>query len=50
MDRSVELPVSLRGLRAVRATSTTLHTGVKEPYGIGRIERGDTGQDVAAGS
>jgi AraC-like DNA-binding protein len=26
----------------VRATTTTLHTGVKEHYGVGRIEHGDT--------
>ena len=42
MERSVELPVSLPGLRAVRATTTSLHTGVKEHYGVGRIEHGDT--------
>jgi AraC-like DNA-binding protein len=42
MERSVELPVSLPGLHAVRATTTSLHTGVKEYYGVGRIERGDT--------
>ena len=42
MDRSVELPVSLPGLHALRATTTSLHTGVKEHFGIGRIERGDT--------
>ena len=42
MDRSVELPVSLPGLRAVRATTTSLHTGMKEHYGVGRIEHGDT--------
>ena len=42
MDCSVELPVSLPGLRAVRGTTTSLHTGVKEHYGVGRIEHGDT--------
>ena len=42
MDCSVELPVSLPGLRAERGTTTSLHTGVKEHYGVGRIERGDT--------
>src|SRR5690349_1242781 len=44
MERSVdvELPVSLPGLRAMRATTAELHTGVKEHYGVGRIERGDT--------
>ena len=43
MDRSVEeLPLSLPGLRVIRATTTSLHTGVKELYGVGRIERGET--------
>jgi AraC-like DNA-binding protein len=42
MDRSVELPVSVPGLRAERATTSSLHTGVKEHYGVGRIERGNT--------
>ena len=42
MDCSVELPVSMPGLRAVRGTTTSLHTGVKEHYGVGRIEHGDT--------
>jgi hypothetical protein len=42
MDCSVELPVSLPGLRAERGTTTSLHTGVKEHYGVGRIEHGDT--------
>jgi hypothetical protein len=42
MDRSVELPVSMPGLSAVRGTSTSLHTGMKEHYGVGRIEHGDT--------
>lgn len=42
MDRFTELPVSLPGLRAVRGTTTSLHTGVKDRYGIGRIEQGDT--------
>lgn len=42
MDRSVQLPVSLPGLHAMRATTTSLHTGVKEYYGVGRIEHGDT--------
>src|SRR6516162_10852655 len=41
-DRSVDVPVPLPGLRASRAISTSLHTGVKEHWGIGRIERGDT--------
>jgi AraC-like DNA-binding protein len=42
MDRFTELPVSIPGLHAVRGTTTSLHTGVKEHYGVGRIERGDT--------
>jgi len=42
VERSIELPVSLPGLRAARTTTATLHTGVKEHYGVGRIERGDT--------
>ena len=42
MDCSVELPVSLPGLRAERGTTTSLRTGVKEHYGVGRIEQGDT--------
>jgi len=42
MESSVELAVSMPGLRVVRATTAELHTGVKEHYGVGRIERGDT--------
>ena len=42
MDCSVALPVSLPGLRAERGTTTSLRTGVKEHFGIGRIERGRT--------
>jgi AraC-like DNA-binding protein len=42
MDRSTQLPVSLPGLHAVRATTMSLHVGVKDHYGVGRIERGDT--------
>ena len=42
MDRSVELPVSLPGLRAERGTTTSLRAGVKEHYGFGRIEHGHT--------
>ena len=42
MDWSVELPVSMPGLHAVRATTTSLHTGMKEHYGVGRIEHGNT--------
>ena len=42
MDSSVELPVSMPGLHVVRTTTASLHAGVKEYYGIGRIEHGDT--------
>jgi AraC-like DNA-binding protein len=45
MERTVEvveLSVSLPGLRAVRATIAALHTGMKEHYGVGRIEQGDS--------
>ncbi|WP_224371562.1 AraC family transcriptional regulator [Hyalangium versicolor] len=42
MDRFTELPVSLPGLHAGRGTTTSLHTGVKDRYGVGRIEHGDT--------
>ena len=42
MERFTELPVSLPGLHAVRGTTTMLHTGVKDRYGVGRIEGGDT--------
>lgn len=38
----VELPVSLRGLRAVRATATEVHTGMKDHFGVGRLEEGRT--------
>ena len=30
------------GLRAVRGTTTSLRTGIKDHYGVGRIEHGDT--------
>jgi AraC-like DNA-binding protein len=42
VESFLELPVSIPGLRVVRATTTALHTGVKDHYGVGRIERGDT--------
>jgi len=42
MDGSVELPVSMPALHAVRATTASQHTGVKEYYGVGRIEHGGT--------
>ncbi len=40
MIRTVELPVSLPSLRAVRATTTEVHTGMKDHFGVGRVERG----------
>ena len=42
MECAVELAASMPGLRVVRATTASLHTGVKEHYGVGRIDRGDT--------
>ena len=42
VDQSADVPLSLPSLRATRVVSTSLHTGVKEHWGIGRIERGDT--------
>jgi hypothetical protein len=42
METSHELPVSLMGLSAIRGTTTSLHTGVKDIYGVGRIEHGET--------
>jgi hypothetical protein len=41
METLIELPVSLPALRAVRGTTTSLHTGVKDHHGVGRIERGE---------
>ena len=40
MESVTELPVSLPGLAAVRVTVESLHAGMKDRYGIGRIERG----------
>ena len=40
MERSVELAFALPTLGVVRATTDSLHTGMKEHYGVGRIERG----------
>jgi AraC-like DNA-binding protein len=40
MIRTVELPVSLPSLRAVRATTTEVHTGMKDHFGVGRVEQG----------
>jgi AraC-like DNA-binding protein len=40
MDRIAELPISLPGLRAVRLTTGSLHVGMKDQYGVGRVERG----------
>ena len=42
MDRFTQLPVSLPGIHAVCGTTTSLHTGVKDHHGVGRIEHGDT--------
>jgi AraC-like DNA-binding protein len=42
VDCFTELPVSLPSLQAVRGTTTSLHTGVKDRYGVGRIEYGET--------
>src|SRR5688572_7656596 len=42
METLVALPVSSPALHAVRATTTSLHMGVKDHHGIGRIERGET--------
>ncbi|MCA9643992.1 MAG: helix-turn-helix transcriptional regulator [Polyangiaceae bacterium] len=42
MDRLNELPVSLPGLSAGRGTTSSRHTGMKEHFGVGRIESGDT--------
>lgn len=41
VDRSAAISLSVPGLHAVRATTTSLGEGVKEHYGVGRIERGD---------
>jgi hypothetical protein len=41
MERCIELPVAMPGLRAVRATTVSLHTKMKETYCVGRIDRGD---------
>jgi AraC-like DNA-binding protein len=40
VERSVELAFSLPGIQVVRSTTDSLHAGVKEHYGVGRIERG----------
>ena len=42
MESLTELPVALPGLRVARGTTTSLHTGIKEHWGIGRIDAGDT--------
>ena len=42
LERITDLPVSLPGLHAARGTSTSQHTGVKDRYGVGRIEHGET--------
>jgi AraC-like DNA-binding protein len=40
VERSVDLAFSLPTLQGVRSTTESLHAGVKEHYGVGRIERG----------
>lgn len=42
MESFVDLPVALPGLHAVRGTTTSLHAGVKDHHGVGRIEHGET--------
>jgi AraC-like DNA-binding protein len=42
MDRLTVLPVAVPGLQAIRGITTSVHTGIKEHHGVGRIERGDT--------
>jgi AraC-like DNA-binding protein len=42
VESLVALPVSLPRLHAVRVTTALRHIGVKEHYGVGRIERGET--------
>lgn len=37
---TVELATSLPGLRALRSTTSRLHSGIKEHYVVGRTERG----------
>lgn len=39
---SVELPVSVPGLRAFRSTTDSLRVGIKQYYAVGRLERGRT--------
>jgi AraC-like DNA-binding protein len=41
-ERYIELPVSVPGLHAIRGMTASRHTGIKEHYGVGRIEDGDT--------
>jgi AraC-like DNA-binding protein len=40
VEHSVELPVSLPTIQVVRTTTDSQHAGMKEHYGVGRIERG----------
>ncbi len=42
MDRFTQLPISLPGIHAACGTTSSLHTGMKDRYGVGRIEQGDT--------
>jgi AraC-like DNA-binding protein len=40
VERTVELAFSAPTIQVVRATTSSLHAGMKEHYGVGRIERG----------
>lgn len=42
MDSMREVDVSVAGLKAMRASTDALHTGIKEVHGVGRIEHGET--------
>ncbi|HTU59276.1 MAG TPA: AraC family ligand binding domain-containing protein, partial [Polyangiales bacterium] len=42
MTTSVDIPVSMPGVRAARFMTDELHAGVKEHYAVGRVERGCT--------
>lgn len=42
MDRFTQIPVSLPGIHAAWGTTSSLHTGMKDRHGVGRIEQGDT--------
>jgi len=42
VERSTALAVALPALACMRGVSDSLHVGIKEHHGVGRIERGDT--------